>query len=409
MDGTNIQHYFEKLDRGLKRLGIVLVDDFEEVKKGVAAPIVALVRKLLFNTSTIVMKYMLLRGCPSHVSDKKVAIALFDLLRETVKYSPPISIDQFFTSGFGQHKIVILTKLSEYVAHIDRMAGRSGTKTAFVVHNEVVQQAAASSSSSSSTNLIATNATADDEPSQSPGYHDDPDTAALAASLSSPLPMPPSKTTSPSPVGTRGSMRSPTASTTTLGMKQTSTSSGDAPGSHSVQLGQRRSLSSQRAGATLRQQQQSTAAAASSSSSSSSSSMAVASPSTPISQLVGKDTAEWLDHNGQDAVGVQDHARYMKEEDVQKLIDAKVQEKLQQTVAQISEKYDFVINKLVAAVDAEFTLLGNRIKALEHALSLQSDAPIAAAASSMTSSDEPHHISVNGGANNHLHHAAEDL
>lgn len=98
MDGTNIQHYFEKLDRGLKRLGIVLVDDFEEVKKGVAAPIVALVRKLLFNTSTIVMKYMLLRGCPSHVSDKKVVIALFDLLRETVKYSPPISIDQFFTS-----------------------------------------------------------------------------------------------------------------------------------------------------------------------------------------------------------------------------------------------------------------------------------------------------------------------
>lgn len=98
MDGSNIQHYFEKLDRSLKRLGIVLVDDFEEVKKGVPAPIVALVRKLLFNTSTIVMKYMLLRGCPSHVSDKKVVISLFDLLRETVKYSPPISIDQFFNT-----------------------------------------------------------------------------------------------------------------------------------------------------------------------------------------------------------------------------------------------------------------------------------------------------------------------
>lgn len=98
MDGSNIQHYFEKLDRALKRLGIVLVDDFEEVKKGVAAPIVALVRKLLFNTSTIVMKYMLLRGCPSHVGDKKVVISLFDLLRETVKYSPPISIDQFFVT-----------------------------------------------------------------------------------------------------------------------------------------------------------------------------------------------------------------------------------------------------------------------------------------------------------------------
>lgn len=75
----------------------------------------------------------------------------------------------------------------------------------------------------------------------------------------------------------------------------------------------------------------------------------------------------------------------------------------------MSQKYDFVINKLVAAVDAEFTLLGNRIKALEHALSLHSDAPTAAAAAAVTSSDEPHHISVDSGANNHLHHAAEDL
>jgi hypothetical protein len=94
----DINNYYEKLDRSLKRLSILLVDDFEEIKKGNPAPIVALIRKLLFNTSTIVMKYMLLRGCPSHVSDKKLVISLFDLLRETVKYSPNITIDQFFNT-----------------------------------------------------------------------------------------------------------------------------------------------------------------------------------------------------------------------------------------------------------------------------------------------------------------------
>lgn len=95
---TDINNFYEKLDRSLKRLQIILVDDFEEIKRGSPAPIVALIRKLLFHTSTIVMKYMLLRGCPSHVSDKKVVISTFDLLRETVKYSPSITIDQFFNT-----------------------------------------------------------------------------------------------------------------------------------------------------------------------------------------------------------------------------------------------------------------------------------------------------------------------
>lgn len=53
------------------------------------------------------------------------------------------------------------------------------------------------------------------------------------------------------------------------------------------------------------------------------------------------------------------------------------------------QKYDFVINKLVAAVDAEFTLLNNRLKQLETALAVApggdgqaaaGDAPPAAAA-----------------------------
>lgn len=47
----------------------------------------ALIRKLLFDTSTAVMKFMLLRGCPSHSSDKKVILSTFDFLREVILFS----------------------------------------------------------------------------------------------------------------------------------------------------------------------------------------------------------------------------------------------------------------------------------------------------------------------------------
>lgn len=94
---TDIASAFELMDRAVKRLCINIVDDFEELKRGTPRPMVALLRKLLFYTSTLVMKQMLLRGCPSHVSDKKVVIATFDLLREQMKFSPTITIDQFFS------------------------------------------------------------------------------------------------------------------------------------------------------------------------------------------------------------------------------------------------------------------------------------------------------------------------
>lgn len=94
---TDINNYFETLERSLRKISIILVDDFEEVKKGMPGPIVSLIRKLLFNTSTIVMKNMLLRGIASHVSDKKLVIATYDLLRETIKHSPGITVDQFFS------------------------------------------------------------------------------------------------------------------------------------------------------------------------------------------------------------------------------------------------------------------------------------------------------------------------
>ncbi len=94
---SNINNHFENVERALKKLSIFVVDEFDEIKRGNPTPIIALMRKLLFSTSTIVMKQLLLRGCASHVTDKKFVIASFDLLRDTIKYSPAITIDQFFS------------------------------------------------------------------------------------------------------------------------------------------------------------------------------------------------------------------------------------------------------------------------------------------------------------------------
>ena len=58
----------------------------------------------------------------------------------------------------------------------------------------------------------------------------------------------------------------------------------------------------------------------------------------------------------------------MSEDEVTKLIDQRVNEvlesKLQAQRDQITEKYDYLINKLVTAIDVEFTQLNQKIKSL---------------------------------------------
>lgn len=49
-------------------------------------------------------------------------------------------------------------------------------------------------------------------------------------------------------------------------------------------------------------------------------------------------------------------------------IEGMINESVKVAVKDVSERHEFIINKLVAAVDAEFTLMTNRIKVLEAAL-----------------------------------------
>jgi hypothetical protein len=132
---ADINNYYDKAERALKRLSIFVVDEYEEMKRGNPVPIVGLMRKILFSTSTTVMKQMLLRGCASHVSDKKFIIAVFDLLRDTVKHSPSITIDQFFTMVIVSNLILlrlysnlivigICKSQTEYGAQISRVCGK---------------------------------------------------------------------------------------------------------------------------------------------------------------------------------------------------------------------------------------------------------------------------------------------
>jgi hypothetical protein len=92
----DVNNHYEALDRSMKKLGIVLVDDLGLLRNGKAAQCVHLLRKLLVGTSIVVAKLLLQRGCPSHASDKKLVSAAFELVRDKAKFMPSLTVDQFF-------------------------------------------------------------------------------------------------------------------------------------------------------------------------------------------------------------------------------------------------------------------------------------------------------------------------
>lgn len=92
-DATN---NYETLDRALKRIGIILVDDSGLLRNGKSSACVDLLRKLLLNTSVPMAKLLLQRGYPSQAPEKKLVSAAFELVRDKVKFMPSLTVDQFF-------------------------------------------------------------------------------------------------------------------------------------------------------------------------------------------------------------------------------------------------------------------------------------------------------------------------
>lgn len=92
---NDIRNSIEVLERSLRRIGITLHDEMGNIKHGKVPQCLQLLRKLLFYTSPIVAKQVLLKGCTSLSADKKILLVSFELIRENLKIFPSISTEQF--------------------------------------------------------------------------------------------------------------------------------------------------------------------------------------------------------------------------------------------------------------------------------------------------------------------------
>ncbi|KAJ1443759.1 Centrosomal spindle body, CEP44-domain-containing protein [Ochromonadaceae sp. CCMP2298] len=117
---SDINNSYETLDRALKKIGLVLVDDHGLLRAGKPTACLDLLRRLMLHSSPLVAKQMLMRGCPSHSADKRLIAAAFELARDKAKYSPSITVDQYLREGFASHKIGLLVKLSAHLLSADK-------------------------------------------------------------------------------------------------------------------------------------------------------------------------------------------------------------------------------------------------------------------------------------------------
>lgn len=393
---SEIRNHFENLERALKRISIILVDDFDEIQRGSPGPCTSLIRKLLLGTSTAVMKSMLLRGIASHASDKKIILGAYDLLRESIKYSPSITTEQFLSSGFVAHKLQILTKLAEYVGHVDRNISRSPVKTTIVVPSEALKTA----NSLNATNGPSLNSSiplfspANYQQHNSSGYDQNElfsniDEFHEHQILSNSSFQGNPELTSPMPSSHHLSSRSQTPNKNHIVMEKGGQSK--SPNSNGNNL--KRSSSAPKIRSNSEQNVTNSAPSRSNSFSSANSASSLARASRQKYQTedsIAANDSHFVEENSRmvnthspnvssakkNIVKLDDFLGTLSAESTEEFqnkinqyVDKKVQEivkeRTDQISKEISDKYDFVINKLVAAVDAEFTLLQNRIKILE--------------------------------------------
>ena len=96
------------LERALRPLGVPL-KPYEECKRGAAGACMSLLKRLLFHTSSQVASQVAARhaGSLNSLSDRKVVLLAFDILRELSRFSPPLTPEQFMSkSSYGEQKIL---------------------------------------------------------------------------------------------------------------------------------------------------------------------------------------------------------------------------------------------------------------------------------------------------------------
>jgi len=94
---ADLNQQYSLLDKALKKISIVLVDEFEEIQNGSCQALLIILRKLLFSTSTVIAKTMKSIKCTNKMDDLKVVLSFFSYSRDIIKFSPGVSVDQFFS------------------------------------------------------------------------------------------------------------------------------------------------------------------------------------------------------------------------------------------------------------------------------------------------------------------------
>lgn len=126
-----IQNTITLLDRALRAVGIPL-RKYEEVKRGEAQACLALLRRLLFFTSREVAAQAAVRAGPPQalaqttsgpaasaqlqlqqqqphslngMSDRRIVLLAFDLLRDVCRFSPVLTPEQFLSKSYADKKV----------------------------------------------------------------------------------------------------------------------------------------------------------------------------------------------------------------------------------------------------------------------------------------------------------------
>lgn len=130
-----IQNTITLLDRALRSVGVPL-RKYEEVKRGEAQACLALLRRLLFFTSREVAAQAAVRAGPPQaptptpsapsssssssapsssssahlhslngLSDRRIVLLAFDLLRDVCRFSPPLTPEQFMSKSYADKKV----------------------------------------------------------------------------------------------------------------------------------------------------------------------------------------------------------------------------------------------------------------------------------------------------------------
>jgi hypothetical protein len=94
---NELTHSVHQLCRSLKKLSIVLIDEYDAIVTGDAHAFMLILRKLLFNTSPIITKVLKNRSCNPSMNDLKTVMGFFDFARDIMKRPAGISIDQWFS------------------------------------------------------------------------------------------------------------------------------------------------------------------------------------------------------------------------------------------------------------------------------------------------------------------------